>query len=76
MKCFICDNYFIASRWDKSRASGASDISGVTCTECSTLTDTSYYYDPDVEAELGILRNTGRVLPVFDDSDGDDSHGF
>lgn len=66
MKCFICEGYF------KSDSNDRNNI----CNSCTSSVEQEYSYDSDIEFEMNILKGSGRVLPVFDDSDSDDSHGF
>jgi|VirMetMinimDraft_7_1064189.scaffolds.fasta_scaffold36615_1 hypothetical protein len=66
MKCFICEGYFKFDNKIKSNI----------CNSCSSSVDNDFTYDSEIEFEMNILKGSGRVLPVFDDSDSDDSHGF
>ena len=66
MKCFICEIHF---KFDNASRSNV-------CSSCSSSVENENYpYDSEIEFEMNILKGSGRVMPVFDDSDSD-SHGF
>jgi hypothetical protein len=66
--CSLCGGYFkISTKMDFS----SMDV----CNDCSVSTpDVQGQYDAEIEFELNLIRNAGRVLPVFDNDDF--GHGY